>query len=130
MYEPVVLSKNGNRRKGVSQAISYLFLVTFLAAMLWITCLRFLNGSTRVGKMTPDDFQKPEFRHKPEHFHPCNSDDNKGHNSYNVDDDFGDWDNYVVYIFYCPKSIFWWFNSSLLMEYQLLHLNDWLKLPN
>ena len=21
--------------------------------------------------MTPEDFQKPEFRHKPEHFHPC-----------------------------------------------------------
>ena len=31
----------------------------------------FLNRFTRFGKMTPEDFQKPEFYHKSEHFHPC-----------------------------------------------------------
>ena len=56
-----------------------------------------------IWKNDPWRLPKPEFRHKPEHFHPCNSDDNKDHNSYNVDDDFGDWDNYVVYIFLLPK---------------------------
>ena len=47
---------------------------------VWIKCLRrtrqvypslFLNGFTWFEKMTPEDFQKPEFRPKPEHFHPC-----------------------------------------------------------
>ena len=66
MHKPVVLSTNGNR---------YLFYVTFLAATLWIslrrtrkgyphTPFRFLYGFTRFGKMTPEDFQKTEFRHK------------------------------------------------------------------
>ena len=47
MYEPVVLSANGRTRKGYPHTPS-----------------GFLNGFTRFGKMTHEDFQKPE------HFHP------------------------------------------------------------
>ena len=32
--------------------------------------LSFSQRITQFGKMTPEDFQKPELRHKPVHFHP------------------------------------------------------------
>ena len=83
MYKPEGLATNGNRLKCAKLAIPYLFKVPVVSTTLWTVFLRwtrevyphtpssFLNGFTRFGKMTPEDFQKTGFRHKPEHFHPC-----------------------------------------------------------